>query len=461
MIIKYIINIQIIFFLIFITGCNDNIQNVKFPDQNIFEYKIKENKKIEILLFPNKNNSIKCQVKENNITYDNKKNTLIINPIDYEESEIIKFQIICNSKTDTRYYKIDLIIEDILEINEKINIDSDYKYFNEKQFTYEILHTLREKIWSIKKIKENFFVTIQSGKIVLLDKKFQIVKSIDLNEYLDIYNDGQGGLLDIEFSNLREKIYFTYTRLTDQYNSKLVLASIHYKSIEDLENPIIEIIDEYDNSIFSGHYGGALEIQDDKLFLTHGERGKNLEVQEENTFGRVFVYTLSNNERVEFAKGIRNSQGITYIEDLQTILFTDHGPKGGDEINILNVDENYGWPIVTKGVSYSNDEKIGEWSLSGYKEPYYYFIPSIAPRAIISTKSISNPSNKVIYVSSLKFNQILEIDIDKDKNNKTRYTFPFDIRIGSVIGNFNDDSGKNELIIVSHDSNGYIIKIYE
>jgi glucose/arabinose dehydrogenase len=81
-----------------------------------------------------------------------------------------------------------------------------------------------------------------------------------------------------------------------------------------------------------------------------------------------------------FSRGNRNIQGAALHPQTGEIWTHEHGPQGGDEINIIRAGRNYGWPTITYGVNYVTGTKIGEGTQkSGLEQPIYIWVPSIAP----------------------------------------------------------------------------------
>ncbi len=112
-----------------------------------------------------------------------------------------------------------------------------------------------------------------------------------------------------------------------------------------------------------------------------------------------------------YSYGHRNPQGLILNPETGEIWEHEHGPMGGDEINIIKKGANYGWPIVTYGKNYNGTSITSETSKPGIEEPMYYWVPSIAPSGMAYITSEKYPHLKGnLLVGSLKF-QYLELDI--------------------------------------------------
>jgi glucose/arabinose dehydrogenase len=135
------------------------------------------------------------------------------------------------------------------------------------------------------------------------------------------------------------------------------------------------------------HAGGRIQ-QDSagRMFLTIGDFWKaNLAADEKGSFGKIMV-GRPGGEFTIFSRGHRNPQGLLWDEDTQTLLATEHGPRGGDEINIIRENTHYGWPHETYGTNYdSNPEGALLGDVGGatygrhdnYTKPLFAYVPSI------------------------------------------------------------------------------------
>lgn len=142
------------------------------------------------------------------------------------------------------------------------------------------------------------------------------------------------------------------------------------------------------------HYGSRLLFdRDGYLYATFGDHGRKIRAQDLNDLaGSVIRVTdngevPTNNPYVErpdarpeiFTLGNRNPQGVAVHPESGQIWAAEHGPKGGDEINILSAGKNYGWPVITYGKNYLG-QQIGEGtSKPGMEQPIRYWVPSISP----------------------------------------------------------------------------------
>ena len=126
-----------------------------------------------------------------------------------------------------------------------------------------------------------------------------------------------------------------------------------------------------------------------------------------------YLTTASADARV-WSYGHRNIQGATL--DAQGRLWThEHGPQGGDEINITQAGKNYGWPLITYGEEYGGGF-IGPTAQAGLEQPLHYWVPSIAPSGMMFYNGDKFASWRGdLFVGSLKFGLLVRLDIENDK----------------------------------------------
>lgn len=216
-----------------------------------------------------------------------------------------------------------------------------------------------------------------------------------------VYYRGDGGLLDIatdpDFTNNRT-FYIVYSEQRTNGNG-ITVASAQLSNdefwVSDVKL-IFRVEPDYTNW---AHYGSRLLFnKDGTLFLTTGERtdtairvqaqwlsshlGKILRINKDGTAAKGNPsFPDSANARPEiWAYGFRNGQALTINPETGDLWELEHGPQGGDEINIIHPGKNYGWPVIAYGTEYSgkliNDGKSAQ---DGMEQPVYYWNPAIAP----------------------------------------------------------------------------------
>ncbi|GAL76200.1 PQQ-dependent oxidoreductase [Nonlabens ulvanivorans] len=263
--------------------------------------------------------------------------------------------------------------------------------------------------------------------------KFNGSKSIEIKGVPEVYLRGQGGLLDVTVHPQFEKnnfIYISYASKMgggDGGNSTIARAVLKNNKLEDLE----VLYKAMPNSKKGQHFGSRFTWdREGHLYFSIGDRG-NRDVNPQDIYkdcGKIYRINddgsiPDDNPFVEIAKGIdtigiktaiysygnRNPQGMTTHPVTGKIIAHEHGPQGGDEINIIESGKNYGWPVISYGINYSGTTFTDITEKEGMEQPIYYWVPSIAPSGFAI---INNPAYKEwngnFLVGSLKF-QYLEM----------------------------------------------------
>ena len=213
----------------------------------------------------------------------------------------------------------------------------------------------------------------------------------------EIHVGSQAGLFDIlphpEFAE-NNLLYLSYANGTDKSNAtRIARARFDGEALHDLE----VLYDAKPEKDTNAHYGARMVWGGDgKLYVTIGEGSRYKEKSQDMTssFGAVLRLNedgsipddnpkFGDGERPElFTKGHRNPQGLAYDAERGILWENEHGPRGGDEINIIEGGNNYGWPLATYGIDY-NGAKISPFTeYEGTTQPVKYWTPSIAPSGL-------------------------------------------------------------------------------
>lgn len=253
--------------------------------------------------------------------------------------------------------------------------------------------------WAICVLPDGrFLITQKGGSMLILTANGKQDKKI--TNLPAVLAEGQGGLLDVnidpDFASNR-MIFWDYAEKTS--DGSLLAVAKGKLSADDskLENiqVIYRAVPAYNGSL---QYGSRIVFdKQGNLFVSTGERGSNdIRVKAQDlsaAIGKVLHITpegkpvangpfanMANALPEIFAYGLRNPEGMVMNPQTGELWEDEFGPKGGDEINIIRVGKNYGWPLVTYGIEYSGD-KVGEGiqQKAGIEQPVYYWDPSISP----------------------------------------------------------------------------------
>ncbi len=214
-----------------------------------------------------------------------------------------------------------------------------------------------------------------------------------------VYAQGQGGLLDIELHPDYQKngwIYLAYSHEKEGKGlTKIIRGRLKDGAFVDQETIFEAPAGDYVGG--GNHFGCRMEF-DGKgfLFFSIGDRGDKTTPENNaqklgNVKGKIhrihddgripadnpFVSTAGAAPSI-WCYGNRNPQGLRFDTKTGLLWETEHGPRGGDELNIIEKGKNYGWPVITYGVNYSGTAITDHTSEPGMEQPVTYWTPSIA-----------------------------------------------------------------------------------
>lgn len=244
-------------------------------------------------------------------------------------------------------------------------------------FKHEVLleQKSQDVIWGFDFLSDGKVIfTERGGKIHLFDPKTK--KVTELTGAPKVHAAGQGGMLDIRVHPKNGFIYLTWSEPKGKKQSATALGRFKLK-----DHKITEFKKIFEASANSNdyHYGSRIEFVDDSVFITSGERGVRKDVQKmDNTFGKVIRMKEDGSGMEIWSKGLRSPQGLALRPGTNELWEAEMGPQGGDELNIIKKDANYGWPLATYGEEYGGG-KIGDKTLEGTEAPIVYWVPSISP----------------------------------------------------------------------------------
>ena len=285
---------------------------------------------------------------------------------------------------------------------------------------------------------------------------------------------GQGGLLDIQIHpnyKINKYIYISYSDfLKDDKNksfTSIVRAKIDKNQLTD-----IKAIYKADNIFYTKstiHYGTRIVFDNDEyLYFSIGDRGERNQAQL-LTFPNGKIHRLHDdgsipvdnpfNDQVGAIKSIwtygnRNPQGLAIDLKSSYIFETEHGPKGGDELNILKGGNNYGWPEITYGKNYTGTRITKYTHKEGMEQPIIHWTPSIAVCGIdfYDGKIFKNWKNNLL-VTSLKFENLYRLEIIGNRVLEQEVIYSCGSRIRDV------ETGPDGYIYLAVEDPGRIIRL--
>ena len=239
-------------------------------------------------------------------------------------------------------------------------------------------------------------VTERPGRMRIVSSSGQL--SPALKGVPDVWATGQGGLLDVVTDHAFKQnntIYFCFSERTAGGGRTAVARA----KLVDGDTPRLDevkIIFRQQGPLSSGnHYGCRIaQARDGNLFVTLGEHfshrdeaqnlgnhlGKLIRITPDGTAPNDNPFVGRDGARPEiWSYGHRNEQGLAINPASGEVWEIEHGPRGGDEVNIIGKGKNYGWPVIGYGIDYNGTKIHASTTKDGMEQPIKYWVPSIAP----------------------------------------------------------------------------------
>lgn len=319
---------------------------------------------------------------------------------------------------------------------------------------------------------------LPNGDMLVTEREGKILRYRDgnlVNEIKglpEIKAIGQGGLMDIrlhpDYKN-NGWIYFSYTSPAkngpEGWGTAIMRAKLKGDNLVDKQ----ELFKGYPDSK-TGHHFGCRITFDGKghFFFSLGERGKSENAQDlSNDCGKIhrlnddgsipsdnpFVNTPGARKSI-WSYGHRNCQGLVISPFTGDLWETEHGPKGGDELNLIQPGMNYGWPVISYGINYDGTILTPDTAKAGMEQPITYYRPSIAPSGTcFVTGDRYQGWNGNILIGSLRFRNLERVELSGNLVVH-KETLLYDIgRMRNV------EQGPDGYIYVAVESPGMIIRL--
>jgi len=310
-------------------------------------------------------------------------------------------------------------------------------------------------------------VTERSGGVRLLDVrsgKSRILKNIPA-----VLPAGQGGMLDVAVSPDYKNdgwIYFTYVKdVAADTDGATVLAraKLAGDSFIDWQDLLVTRSDTEEDY----HFGSRIALDNDgHVYFGVGDRGVRANAQDlSNHAGSIMRLNLDGSVPKDnpysinktflpevWSIGHRNPQGLAFDAENNRLWEIEHGPRGGDEINLIRAGANYGWPVISYGMEYWGPVAVGESThREGMEQPVVQYTPSIAPGSLLLYSAEAMPAWKGnLFAGALKLQHINRIVLSKQGEvvKEERLLEELDERIRALAQSpqgwlyFSTDSGK-------------------
>lgn len=245
----------------------------------------------------------------------------------------------------------------------------------------------------------------------------------------DINSKDEFRAYDVVFLSDRKQLAVSY----DRYDAKLDKLNTAV-SVIPIDSATLTATGDWEQVFLSDPYppttswsaGGRIAYRGDgKLYLTVGDHevliDPNVSQDPRTTLGKVIEIDLSTKTARNFSIGNRNAEGLTFTKSAQ-LLSTEHGERGGDELNVITEGSNYGFPNVTLGTEYGSYDwaRIGGYPVgkslpgthTGYTAPLFAWLPSIAISQVIEINDFNERWNGDLLVASLKASSLYRLRLE-------------------------------------------------
>jgi glucose/arabinose dehydrogenase len=288
--------------------------------------------------------------------------------------------------------------------------------------------------WSIAFLPDGrLLVTERPGRMRIVGKDGKL--SPALAGIPRVFASGQGGLLDVALDRAyadNQTLYFCYAepaqggartavaraRMLDETSPRLDAASVIFRQ----EGPLST----------SNHFGCRIvQAPDDNLFVTLGEHfvyrdqaqnlsnhlGKIIRIRPDGSAPSDNPFIAQTGARPEiWSYGHRNPQGLAFHPSTGKLWEHEHGPRGGDEINIIEKGKNYGWPVIGYGVDYSGARIHESTHKPGMEQPLWHWTPSIAPSGMaFYTGDVFTGWRGNLFVGALAGEMLVRLELSGEK----------------------------------------------
>ena len=280
--------------------------------------------------------------------------------------------------------------------------------------------------WSVAELPDGgFLVTERPGGIKHVAPSGEMTEVTGVPQ---VFAKRQGGLFDVvlhpKFAD-NNTVFLAYASGSEDSNRTTVARGVLEGSALTDVNVIFEVTPTKRGG---GHFGGRMAFLTDGTMLLSVGEGYTLREDAQKTdsqLGKLLRMTENGEAPADnpfadapyvYSYGHRNPQGLIVDAATQSVWMTEHGPKGGDELNRIEAGKNYGWPAITYGVDYSGAIISPFTEAPGMEQPVTYWVPSIATSglALYTSSAIPSLTGKLL-VGGLKAKKVVAVDVSGDK----------------------------------------------
>ncbi len=301
------------------------------------------------------------------------------------------------------------------------------------RFTVETIADGLDHPWAVAKLPDGrFLVTERSGHLLLIDQPGSPPRQI--SGVPAVFARGQGGLLDVVLHpdyDTNGWIYLAFSKpLGEGAHTAIVRGRLNGDRFTNIEPVYDPPADQASSRPI--HFGCRLAFdRRGHLFFSIGDRGgpttpENPAQDLAQAAGK--IHRLHDDGRIPadnpfagkkgalpsiWAYGSRNAQGLLYDNASGRLWETEHGPRGGDELNIIRKGANYGWPLASHGINYSGTTITGNKSLPGMQDPVVQWTPVIAASGLALYQGDKFPRwNGNLFAGGLASEKLVRLELN-------------------------------------------------
>ena len=327
--------------------------------------------------------------------------------------------------------------------------------------------------WAIVFLPDGrMLITERAGRLRVVTREGRI--SAPIEGLPRVHAQGQGGLLDVVLSPgfaADRTIYWSYAEPRDDGRGTSVARGRLSADMTRVENVQV-IFRQMPARESGGHYGSRLVFdREGRLFVTLGERqrpesralaqdllttlGKVVRINADGSVPADNPFVGRADARPEiWSYGHRNVQGADLNPDTGVLWTIEHGPRGGDELNIPRAGLNYGWPIIGYGIDYDGSAQHESSQREGMEQPVYYWDPVIAPGDMDFYRGSLFPWRGDILIAGLNSQALVRLNIEGERVTGEE-------RFALGVGRIRDiaESEDGVLWIVTDEGNGRVLRL--
>lgn len=328
-----------------------------------------------------------------------------------------------------------------------------------------------EHPWSMAWLPDGaILITERPGRLRIV--RNGVLQPTPISGVPEIFASGQGGLMEVSLHpNFAQNsfVYLSYSHGNRQANrTRVARAKFDGKALSGLQ----VIFEVSPSKTGSQHFGSRIIwLPDNTMLVAIGDGGNpplqidgelsRKQAQKLNShLGKIvrlnddgsipkdnpFLKTANANPAV-WSYGHRNIQGLAFDSETKRIWSTEHGSRGGDELNLVEVGKNYGWPVVTHSKEYTGGEISQERSRPGMVDPKVVWTPAIAPSGLAF-------HNGDLFAGGLVSRDVRHIDLDEKGNIVNRKSIDIGQRVRDVRKGLD-----GKLYVITDESNGQLIRL--